>query len=90
MPGHEVSSGLEHEGNKVKPRPTQEDYAAFEAFRAEVLREQLREEAEEQERQGGPPLTEMSLPAIDEWLRAFHQEASQLVQRENDGSDGKG
>ena len=72
----------------MKPRPTQEDYAAFEAFRAEVLREQLRQEAEEQERQRGPPLTEMSLPLIDEWLKAFHVEASQLFQRENDGTNG--
>jgi hypothetical protein len=72
----------------VKPRLTQEDYAAFEAFRAEVLREQLRQEAEEQEKQGGPPLTEMSLSAVDEWLKAFHVEASQLLQRENDETNG--
>jgi hypothetical protein len=68
----------------MKPRLTREDYAAFEDLRHEVLRA----EAEEQERQGGPPLTEMGLPAINEWLQAFHSEASQLVQRESDGSDG--
>ncbi len=77
---------VEHEGKTMKPRLTQEDYAAFDDLRREVLRA----EAEEQARQGGPPLTEMSQPAIDEWLRAFHLEASQLVQRENDGSDCKG
>jgi hypothetical protein len=70
---------------KKKPQPTQEDYAAFEDFRGEVLRAQLLAEAEEQARQGGPPLTEMGLEGLNGWLEAFHAEANESGQREPEG-----
>jgi hypothetical protein len=67
----------------MKTNLPEEDYAAFKDFHREVLRAR----AEEQERQGGPPLTEMTLAELDKWLQEFHAEARRLAQRESDRQD---
>jgi hypothetical protein len=74
----------------MRLRLTPEDYAAFDEFHRELLKSRLLVEAEEQARQGGPPLTEMGLPAINDWLQAFHAEIGELVKREREGSGGNG
>jgi hypothetical protein len=74
----------------MRPRLTPEDYAAFGEFHRELLKSRLLLEAEEQARQGGPPLTEMGLPAINDLLQAFHAEICELVKREREGSGGNG
>jgi hypothetical protein len=69
----------------MKHRATEEDYAAFEEFRREAMKACLQEEAEQQERQGGPPLTEMNSESLNNWLRAFHAEANESLRREREG-----
>lgn len=62
-------------GTQMKRRLTQEDYAAFADLRRESLRSQIEARALEQAREGGPPLTEMGISEINQWLREFHSEA---------------
>jgi hypothetical protein len=74
----------------MRPRLTPEDYTAFKEFHREALRARLLAEAEEQARQGGPPLIEMSLQAVNDWLEAFHSEASELVKHYREGNRDNG
>jgi len=68
----------------MRPYLTQEDFDAFIEFRSEVLRSRVEAVAAEQASQGGLPLTEMSFPEINDWLRNFHGEIRQHLQNLSD------